>query len=141
MARPRRRGPGRQAACRQPVADPVAKRQASARTRRPAARNGADSVTLVAPEDAQHPAAGSAASSARSIEPPTGRSSIACFGRGCDGAVLQLTIGKPAPVEFTLVGARHGLPPRRPALVPRGPKFARPQYVPDETVALRALRL
>jgi len=40
-----------------------------------------------------------------------------------------------------LVGSRNGLPATAAALVKARPKFARPQYTPDETVAVTHVRL
>lgn len=100
--------------------------------------NGNDNVVLLAPADARIRSAG-APGFVRSIDQnEPGRFSISCSGRSCDGAVLQLTIGQPKPVRFIIVGNRAALPPGAAALVSARPKFARPQYNRDESIAFRA---
>ena len=98
--------------------------------------NGADSIALVAPEKANIRAAGIGGFVRPFDKTAEGRSSIACFGRSCDGATLTIVFGNSEPVEFTLVGTRLGLPTNARPLLRARPKFARPQYVPDETVTL-----
>ena len=129
--------PGIKPPAAMPVADPIAIEQGKPRTRTILLHsNGADSITLVAPEGANIRAAGIGGFVRPFDKTAEGRSSIACFGRGCDGATLTIMFGDSDPVEFTLVGARHGLPQGAQKLVRARPKFARPQYVPDETVTL-----
>ena len=98
--------------------------------------NGADSIDLIAPEGADIRAAGIGGFVRPFDKTAKGRTSIACFGRSCDGASLTIVFGNSDPVPFTLVGTRRGLPPIAEPLVRARPKFARPQYVPDETVTL-----
>ena len=104
--------------------------------------NGAESVNLLAPPEAQLRRAGSGGF----VEPfGRGRSedrfSLRCVGRSCDGALFDLEIGRRGPVEFTIVGTRSGLPREAEALVRARPGLARPQYGPDSTIALATLRL
>ena len=104
--------------------------------------NGADSVTLIAPEDADIRAAGigpfvrpvGAGSS-------DGRYALRCFGRSCDGAVMDVIIGKAQPVEFIVLGWRPGLPASAGPLVRARPANARPQYTADSSLAVSRLRL
>jgi hypothetical protein len=104
--------------------------------------NGAERITLVAPEDAHIRTAGMPGF-IRSIasEDSSGKFTISCTGRSCDGAELVVDLFDPKPVTFTLLGARNGLPPTAAPLVRGRPKFARPQYVPDETVAISHVNL
>lgn len=106
------------------------------------AANGAESVSLVAPKDADVRAAGTGAF-VRPIarEGDDGQYVIRCFGRSCDGLMLDLVIGKAQPVEFILVGWRPGLPASARPLVAARPKNARPQYTADGTLALARIRL
>jgi|tagenome__1003787_1003787.scaffolds.fasta_scaffold20988845_6 hypothetical protein len=103
---------------------------------------GFDRILLIGPEDARIRAAGTPGF-VRPIDSAAeeGKYSIDCFGRSCDGATLQLTIDQPEPVEFTIVGSHAGLPPSAAALVAARPKFARPQYNRDETIAFARIRL
>ena len=103
--------------------------------------NGNDRVGLIAPEDAQIRSAGVDGFVRPIDQNETGKYWIGCFGRSCDGAVLQLTIGKPSPVEMLIVGSKAGLPPSAAPLLAARPKFARPQYNRDETIAFARLRL
>lgn len=104
--------------------------------------NGADSVTLVAPEDADIRSAG-----VEGFVRPIVRSVkkdkyyLQCFGRSCDGQSLTIVIGNPDAVEFTIVGSRSGLPPSAARLVAARPKFARPQYSSDATITTSRLRI
>ncbi|HWT11615.1 MAG TPA: hypothetical protein VN231_02580, partial [Allosphingosinicella sp.] len=123
----------------------VAGRAAAAGVRRVSLRlrlNGAESVTLLAPPEADLRFAGSGA-----FVRPLGSGSaedrfiVRCVGRACDGATLYLVIGSAEPVEFTIVGTRTGLPPAAAPLVRARPALARPQYMPDSTVTVAKLRL
>jgi hypothetical protein len=121
----------------EPVADPIAIEKGKPRTRTVLLHtNGAESITLVAPEGANIRAAGMGDFVRPFDKSAKGKTAIACFGRSCDGASLTIVFGSSDPVEFTLVGAHHGLPPSAQPFVRSRPKFARPQYVPDETVTL-----
>jgi hypothetical protein len=120
-----------------PIADPIAIEKGKPRTRTVVLHtNGADNIALVAPEKANIRAAGIGGFVRPFDKTAEGRSSIACFGRSCDGATLTIVFGDSEPVEFTLVGTRLGLPTNAGPLLRARPKFARPQYVPDETVTL-----
>jgi hypothetical protein len=104
--------------------------------------NGADSVTLVAPEDADIRSAG-----VEGFVRPIDRSVkedkyyLQCFGRSCDGQSMTIVVGKPGAVELTIVGTRFGLPPGAARLVAARPKFARPQYSPDSTITIGRVRI
>jgi len=103
--------------------------------------NGNDHVGLIAPEDAQIRSAG-VDGFVRPIDPnESGKYWIDCFGRSCDGAVLQLTIGKASPVEMLVLGSKAGLPPSAAPLLAARPKFARPQYNRDETITFARVKL
>jgi hypothetical protein len=71
----------------------------------------------------------------------SGKYFVECFGRSCDGATLQLTIGRADPVDFVLWGSRAGLPDSAAPLFAARPRFARPQYARDESIAFTRLRL
>jgi hypothetical protein len=62
-------------------------------------------------------------------------------GRACDGAMLDVLARGNAPVDFTIVGTRTGLPPPAAQLVRARPALARPQYAPDTTITLGRVRL
>jgi hypothetical protein len=103
--------------------------------------NGNDRVGLIAPEDAQVRSAG-VNGFVRPIDPnESGKYWMDCFGRSCDGAVLQLTIGKASPVKMMVVGSKAGLPRSAAPLVAARPKFARPQYNRDETIVFARIKL
>ena len=103
--------------------------------------NGAETITLIAPPGAQLIAAG-----VNGFFPPFARGAdgkyyLRCVGRACDGAMLDVLVGGTAPVEFTVVGTRSGLPPVAAALAQARPATARPQYGPDTTITLGRVRL
>jgi hypothetical protein len=104
--------------------------------------NGAERVFLIAPEQAHIRAAG-VAGFVRRIAGGTspGKFTISCTGRSCDGAELTIDLYGPKPVTFTIFGARNGLPASAAPLVQARPRFARPQYVPDETLAMAHVTL
>jgi hypothetical protein len=106
------------------------------------AANGAESVTLIAPAEARLRSAGSG-SFIRPFGPNDGdeRYGIRCAGRACDGALIDVLVGSAAPVDFTVVGTRSGLPPEAAALARARPAFARPQYAPDSTISVGHVRL
>ncbi|MEO6581215.1 MAG: M20/M25/M40 family metallo-hydrolase [Sphingomicrobium sp.] len=104
--------------------------------------NGADSVTLIAPEDSDVRAAGIGAF----VRPvgagsSDGRYSLRCFGRRSDGAVMEVIIGQAKPVEFIVIGWRSGLPASAAPLVRARPANARPQYTADSSLAMARIRL
>jgi hypothetical protein len=104
--------------------------------------NGAERMALIAPEDARIRAAG-APGFVRPIDSAAeeGEYSVSCTGRSCDGMTLQIVTDNPKPIQFILVGARSGLPPEAQPLLAGRPRFARPQYAPDQTVAFSRVRL
>jgi hypothetical protein len=103
--------------------------------------NGNEEVSLVAPEDARVRSAG-VAGFVRPIDPAAdGKYFISCSGRSCDGITLQLVIGKPVPVEFLVLGSRTALPPSAAPIVAARPRFARPQYNPDASIAFTRVKL
>jgi hypothetical protein len=97
--------------------------------------NGAQSVGLIGPKDADIRTAGTAGF-VRPVDRSTKNQKyyLTCFGRSCDGLTLQLTTGVAQSIGFILVGSRPGLPSAAAQLLAARPKNARPQYVPDETV-------
>jgi len=104
--------------------------------------NGSERITLIAPEEAHIRSAGVAAY----IRPigsadSDGKFTIACAGRSCDGMELAIDLLNPNPVRFTIVGARNGLPASGNGLLAARPRFARPQYTPDQTLAVSHLSL
>lgn len=103
--------------------------------------NGNDTIDLIAPEDAKIRSAG-VDGFVRAIDPnESGKYSISCFGRSCDGVALRFTTEQPRPIEFTLVGARPDLPSSAALLLAGRPPLARPQYVPDGSISFTRLRL
>lgn len=104
--------------------------------------NGAERIALIAPEDSHIRSAG-----VTGFERPFGdaessaKFTITCTGRSCDGAELMIDANNPKPIIFTVVGSRNGLPSSTDPLVRARPKFARPQYTPDETVTIARVRL
>ncbi len=97
---------------------------------------GFDRIELVAPAGAKILAAG-AAGYVRPIDATVqeGKYYIDCFGRSCDGLTFQLVIGQVKPVDVLVLGYHDGLPPSAGSLLGARPKFARPQYDRDETIA------
>jgi len=102
--------------------------------------NGAEQLALLAPAEAPVRAAG-IAPDIRRIGGGAGRYSLRCIGPSCEGALFELVIGGSRPVEFLLLGITSGLPPEGASLVHQRPMASRPQYSPDERVAMRRLRL
>jgi hypothetical protein len=104
--------------------------------------NGAERITLVAPEEAHIRSAGVAGfvrpiSGANS----SGRFTITCTGRSCDGTELRIDALSAKPIALTIVGARNGLPASAAPLLRSRPPNARPQYVPDETLTISHVNL
>jgi hypothetical protein len=104
--------------------------------------NGAERILMVAPPEAHIRSAGVTGfirpiASADS----SGKFTISCTGRSCDGLELAIDLDSQAPVVFTLVGARNGLPATAGPLIHARPDFARPQYVPDETLQIARVKL
>lgn len=104
--------------------------------------NGAERVLVTTPTDAHVRSAGVAGSvrSAGSFGPGA-KFTLACSGRSCDGAELLIEQASLKKTEFTVVGSRNGLPPSAVPLLRLRPRFARPQYVPDQTVAVVSARI
>jgi hypothetical protein len=104
--------------------------------------NGAERVLLVAPPESRIRTAG-VTGFVRPIadEGSSGKFTISCTGRHCDGMELLIVLSNPKPVTFTIVGARNGLPATAAPLVRARPRFARPQYTPDETLAVTRVTL
>jgi hypothetical protein len=104
--------------------------------------NGAERITLVAPEEARIRSAG-VAGFVRPIGDAnsSGRFTITCTGRSCDGMELMIDALSAKPIALTLVGARNGLPASAAPLVQSRPPNARPQYVPDETLTISHVNL
>lgn len=104
--------------------------------------NGAERILMVAGPEAHIRTAG-VTGFIRSIasSDSSGKFTISCAGRSCDGLELAIDLDNPAPVVFTLVGSSNGLPSTAAALVRARPAFARPQYVPDETLQITRMNL
>ena len=98
--------------------------------------NGAERIQLLAPADSRIEAAGLSGLE-RVIGGPdsAGKFAISCTGRSCDGAELTIEQAGTKVIAFTVSGARNGLPPSAAPLLAGRPRFARPQYTPDETIA------
>lgn len=104
--------------------------------------NGAERILLVAPAEAHIRTAG-VSGFVRPIgsEESGDKFTISCTGRSCDGAELMIDQASAKPIAFIVVGARNGLPPSAAPLVRSRPANARPQYVPDETLAVARVNL
>jgi len=104
--------------------------------------NGSERIALTAPEDARIERAGTAGFERLIAGPGSGgKFSISCTGRSCDGAELTVEQASAEPIEFTVVGARNGLPPSAAPLLRSRPPNARPQYTPDETIAFARVKV
>lgn len=103
--------------------------------------NGAERITLLAPKDAEILSAGAQGYNRPIARDAKGRYAIACVGRSCDGAEMQLTTRSQQPLELVLVGLNRGLPLGAEPLLRDRPANARPQYVPDSTLTLSRIRL
>ena len=104
--------------------------------------NGFERVLLVAPEEANIRTAGAAGF----VRPITdqdngGRFNISCTGRSCDGLELVIDAATSKRIAFTIIGSRNGLPASAAPLLRGRPANARPQYVPDETMAVAHVNL
>ena len=104
--------------------------------------NGAERIALIAPENARIERAGTRGF-VRPIAGPGsgGKFTISCTGRSCDGAELIIEQGSAKPIDFTVIGARNGLPPSAVPLLRSRPPNARPQYTPNETVAVTHVKV
>ena len=103
---------------------------------------GNDRITLIAPKDAEIRAAGTR-DYLRPISPEAkkARYLIICTGRSCDGAELTLVTSRAPPIELLVAGTRFALPPQAQRLVAARPANARPQYAPDQAIALARLNI
>jgi hypothetical protein len=105
------------------------------------APNGNRNIALIAPADANIRSAG-VSGFVRPIDPNLdGKYSIDCSGRSCDGKILQLTIARPKPVQFLVVGSKPSLPLSAAPLLAERPTFALPQYNPDESITFARVSL
>ena len=128
-----------------PVTEPVSQPAAKGQLRNIQLRlhaNGADSVALIAPKDADIRAAG-VDGSMRPFDRSAKKQKYypTCFGRSCDGLTLKILAGTEKPIEFTFVGVRRGLPSTASPLIAARPKNARPQYLPDQTLTVSRIKL
>lgn len=105
------------------------------------AANGAQTVTLLAPPDADLRAAGAAGYLREFGEgEEDDRYVLHCTGRSCDGAELDIVAAGRAPFDLTVVGMHPGLPDEAAPLVAGRPARAHPQYGPDATYAVGRAR-
>jgi hypothetical protein len=103
--------------------------------------NGAERLTLIGPKDARIRSAGITGFD-RPIDPKaTGKYQLACSGRSCDGLTMQFTTATTKPLALIVIGARSGLPEAARPLIAGRPPFARPQYLPDETLTISKVSL
>jgi hypothetical protein len=105
--------------------------------------NGAERILLIAPAETHLRSAG-VEGFIRPIggtESASGKFTISCAGRSCDGMQFIIDAGTSKPIALTIVGSRNGLPPSAAPLLAARPVNARPQYVPDETVAVAHVNL
>lgn len=102
--------------------------------------NGNEHVDVIAPENARILTAGIGGFVRPVDQNEDGKYFIGCFGRSCDGATLQLSTTQTRPIEFTVLGGKAPLPPSAAPLLGARPRFARPQYNRDETIAFRTRR-
>jgi hypothetical protein len=103
--------------------------------------NGNDSIALIAPEDAKLRSAG-VQGFVRAIDPnENGKYYLSCFGRSCDGWLVEIVVKDPNPIRFTVVGQKLGLPEGAIPLFHEAPSFAEPQYNPDASIVFSHVRL
>lgn len=101
------------------------------------AANGAERILIIVPPRTQIRSAGiDGRSSPVESSASSGKFTISCTGRSCDGAELTIGLRGKEPVRVTIVGSRNGLPQTAAPLVRARPLLSRPQYVPDETVTI-----
>jgi hypothetical protein len=105
------------------------------------AANGNDEIDLIAPEDARIRRAGVTGFVRPIDQQADGRYSVSCTGRACDGVTIELVIGRLEPIHLLVVGSRSSLPPAAAALLASRPRFARPQYRPDASIAFGRVKL
>ena len=97
------------------------------------AANGNERIELSTPKETQILSAGVAAFVMPVDQSESGKTSISCVGRSCDGATLQLVAAQPSPIQFTVIGTQPLAATVKPLLAAR-PPFARPQYNRDEAI-------
>jgi len=105
--------------------------------------NGAERIVLTLPADSHLRTAG-LPGFVRPIggnDSASGKFSVACTGRSCDGAVLIIDAATAKPIPVVVSGSTNGLPPSAAPLLKGRAGNARPQYVPDETVAAAHVKL
>jgi hypothetical protein len=104
--------------------------------------NGADSVMLVADPGAAVVAAG-APGQLRRFDPGAEGpiATLACTGRSCEGAVLELQLRGTEPLPLLIIGTRWSLPPSAAPLMAARPADARAQYLPDATILVSRTQL
>jgi hypothetical protein len=103
--------------------------------------NGNERIELIAAADAQIRTAGIAGFVRPIDQGEQGKTYIDCFGRSCDGTIMQLTTGQLKPMPFLVLGSRAPLPPDAAPLLAARPRFARPQYNRDESIAFARVNL
>lgn len=102
--------------------------------------NGADTILLLAREDADVRALGVPGQLRPIGKETSGPFRLSCTGGSCAGQVVELLVG-PTPVALTVVGSRWTLPPAARPLQAARPRHARPQYLPDATITVERLRV
>jgi hypothetical protein len=65
---------------------------------------------------------------------------LRCHGRSCDGATFDLFLAGREAAEWTAIGTRYALPVEARPLLAARPDNARPQYSPDQSVAVARIR-
>jgi len=103
--------------------------------------NGNERIELIGPSDARLRSAGVEGFVRPIDHTEDGKYFIDCFGRSCDGATIQLTIGQLKPVRFLALGSKSPLPPSAAPLIASRPRFARPQYNRDESITFARVNL
>jgi hypothetical protein len=103
--------------------------------------NGNEHVDLIAPQDSRIRSAGMEGFVRPIDQNEAGKYYISCFGRSCDGAALELTIGRLQPIEFIVLGGTATLPPSAAPLLLARPRLARSQYNRDESITFATQRL
>jgi hypothetical protein len=103
--------------------------------------NGAERIQIFAPENSRIRSAGATGSVRPMASAEGGKFVITCTGRSCDGMEFSIDQTSGKMIDFTLVGARDGLPPAATPLIAARPADARPQYTPDQTVAVAHVTL
>ncbi|WP_308517098.1 M28 family peptidase [Sphingomonas flavescens] len=97
------------------------------------AANGNERIELSVPEGTRILSAGVDGFIMPIDQKASGKTSISCGGRSCDGAVVQLTTAQPGPVRLNILGTRP-LPANATPLLNARPQLARPQYNRDEAI-------